>query len=168
MEPSAGLESTKLVERKFTTPGVDPFDHVEWSRRDVWVGTKYEHLGVEAPTSWSDNAVAITSKLYLAKAECYREDSVKDLIRRIARKITTEGIKAGYFGEAPTFEESGEREWNRDACVFYDELCHILVNQIAVFNSPVLFNVGRPDRGLAWVGCPTRLLILILHSYFAW
>jgi ribonucleoside-diphosphate reductase alpha chain len=146
MEPSAGLDqSTKLVERYFTTAEVDPLDAIEWGRRDVWVDTKHEHLGVEAPASWSDNAVAITSKLYLSKAEGSRENSVRELIERIAKTISDGGLKHAYFGELPVTSAPGAPAF-LSATAFYDELRYILVNQLAVFNSPVLFNVGRSDR----------------------
>jgi ribonucleoside-diphosphate reductase alpha chain len=161
MEPTAGLAGKSLVERYFTAPGLDPFDQITWNKRDVWVGTKYQDLDVYAPDFWSDNAVAITSKLYLSKGEI-REKNVGALVYRIARKIADEGLHHGYFGErnvdvairlgagvhsgqSEIKGRSGSQEYD-SACLFFDELKHIMINQIAVFNSPVLFNVGRDDR----------------------
>lgn len=167
MEASAkDKTSAPLVERYFTEPGWS-LDSVGWGKRDVWVGTKYEHLGVEAPIAWTDNAVAVTSKLYLSKAEATREDSVKDLIRRIAAKIALEAGDRGYFGQQVVSFFGDEMKmppvamWTYveqlvdDAYerILYDELCYILVRQLAVFNSPVLFNVGRSDRNQQVSAC---------------
>ena len=48
------------IGRYFTTAGVDPFDTVEWERRDARIGhgekVAFEQLDVEFPTSWSQNA----------------------------------------------------------------------------------------------------------------
>jgi ribonucleoside-diphosphate reductase alpha chain len=52
------------------------------------------------------------------------------MIRRVAGTITTWGRERGYFS-------SGE-----DAEAFEAELTHILLRQMAAFNSPVWFNVG--------------------------
>lgn len=154
MEPHAGLDQrTALVNRFFTSADVDPFSEIEWERRDAWPNVeKYHRSDLEVPRSWSQNALDITSKLYLAKGASHTETSIRELIERVAHKITCEGIRAGYFegggsgnGASEPFT-ADKRSWGDDARVFYDELRHILVNQLAAFNSPVWFNVGRPDR----------------------
>ena len=51
------------IERKFTTPGQDPFETVEWELRTASVG-KFEQENVEFPTTWSQNATNIVAQKY--------------------------------------------------------------------------------------------------------
>ena len=59
-----------------------------------------------------------------------RENSVKQMIGRVAGTIAEWGREGGYFASED------------DAEAFNDELTHILLHQMAAFNSPVWFNVG--------------------------
>ena len=47
------------VRRLFTTPGVHPFDTVEWELRDARIGhgdkVHFEQKDVEFPTTWSQS-----------------------------------------------------------------------------------------------------------------
>src|SRR5512144_1391270 len=119
------------VERRHTTPGVHPFDEVEWELRDAIIGDPsnpaFEQRGVEFPKTWSQNATNIVAQKYfrgrLGSPE--RESSVKQMIGRVVTTVGGWGREGGYFateGEAETFEA---------------ELKAILVNQLASFNSPV-------------------------------
>src|SRR5580700_3463297 len=124
------------VERVFTTPGVHPFETVEWELRDARIGhgdrVAFEQLAVEFPKSWSQNATNIVAQKYfrgqLGSPE--RESSVREMISRVAGTITGWGRAGGYFASED------------DARAFNHELTHILLNQLAAFNSPVWFNVG--------------------------
>src|SRR6202453_3867304 len=124
------------IKRLFTNPGVHPFDTVEWELRDARIGhgdrVAFEQLGVEFPKSWSQNATNIVAQKYfrgqLDSPE--RESSVKEMISRVAGTITGWGRAGGYFADED------------DARTFNHELTHILLNQLAAFNSPVWFNVG--------------------------
>jgi ribonucleoside-diphosphate reductase alpha chain len=124
------------VERVFTTPGVHPFEAVEWELRDARIAhgdrVAFEQLAVEFPKSWSQNATNIVAQKYfrgqLGSPE--RESSVKEMISRVAGTITGWGRAGGYFAD-----EDGARTFNH-------ELTYILLNQLAAFNSPVWFNVG--------------------------
>ncbi len=124
------------IERLFTTPGTHPFETVEWELRDARIGhgdrVAFEQLGVEFPTSWSQNATNIVAQKYfrgqLGAPE--RESSVKEMISRVAGTITGWGRAGGYFAD------------EEDARTFNHELTYILLNQLAAFNSPVWFNVG--------------------------
>jgi ribonucleoside-diphosphate reductase alpha chain len=128
------------VERRFTTPGVHPFDEVEWELRDAVIGDPanpaFEQRGVEFPKSWSQNATNIVAQKYfrgkLGSAD--RERSVKQMISRVAGTIAGWGRDGGYF--------AGED----DADAFEAELTHILLHQKAAFNSPVWFNVGFEEH----------------------
>jgi ribonucleoside-diphosphate reductase alpha chain len=124
------------IERLFTTPGTHPFDTVEWELRDARIGhgdrVAFEQLGVEFPKSWSQNATNIVAQKYFRGqiGAPERESSVKEMISRVAGTITGWGRAGGYFAD------------EEDARAFNHELTHILLHQMAAFNSPVWFNVG--------------------------
>src|SRR5689334_24288830 len=128
-EPRGG--DALRVRRLFTRPGVHPFDQIEWEQRTAAVGS-FRQEDVEFPKAWSQNATNIVAPKYfrgqLGSDE--RESSVKQMIGRVAGTISDWGRERGYFAS----EEDGD--------AFEAELTHILVNQIAAFNSPVWFNVG--------------------------
>jgi ribonucleoside-diphosphate reductase alpha chain len=134
-------EKGLVIERRFSTAGVDPYDELEWERRDAIIGDPdnavFEQRDVEFPTSWSQNATNIVAQKYfrgqLGSPE--RETSVKQMVSRVAGRIAEAGREAGYFAT----EEDGE--------AFEAELTSILVNQKAAFNSPVWFNVGWKPPG---------------------
>jgi ribonucleoside-diphosphate reductase alpha chain len=133
--PRNGLQGLS-IERKFSTPGVHPFDQIEWEIRDAVIGNPespaFEQRGVEFPKSWSQNATNIVAQKYfrgqLGSDE--RENSVKQMIGRVAGTISNWGREGGYFAS------------EEDADAFEMELTAILLNQKAAFNSPVWFNVG--------------------------
>ncbi|MGH2893923.1 MAG: vitamin B12-dependent ribonucleotide reductase, partial [Solirubrobacteraceae bacterium] len=124
------------VRRYFTTPQTHPFDAVEWERRDARIGhgdkVSFEQRDVEFPKAWSQNATNIVAQKYFRGqlGSPARESSVKQMIGRVAGTISAWGRERGYFA-------SGE-----DAETFEHELTHILLHQMAAFNSPVWFNVG--------------------------
>ena len=128
-------------ERYFTEPGVHPFDRLEWQVRDAVIGDPtspaFEQRGVEFPTSWSQNAANIVAQKYfrgnLDAPE--RERSVKQMVSRVAGRIAQAGRDGGYFAG------------DGDAEAFESELTHLLVNQMAAFNSPVWFNAGWKEPG---------------------
>ncbi|MBI4435525.1 vitamin B12-dependent ribonucleotide reductase [Candidatus Uhrbacteria bacterium] len=128
-----------VVDRYFTKEGVHPYDEIEWETRDASITDSkgkvvFEQKGVEVPKTWTQTATNIVVSKYffgtVGKAD--REYSVKQLVGRVAKTIANWGRKDGYFQTA------------QDAQAFDDELHHILVNQMAAFNSPVWFNVGTP------------------------
>ncbi len=124
------------IDRYFTRPGEDPFAQVEWERRDARIGhgerVSFEQLGVEFPKSWSQNATNIVAQKYFRgqPGSPERESSVREMIKRVAGTITAWGAERGYFRST------------EDATAFEAELSHILLHQMAAFNSPVWFNVG--------------------------
>jgi ribonucleoside-diphosphate reductase alpha chain len=126
--------------RRYTEPGVHPFDAVEWEIRDAVIGDPakpaFEQRGVEFPTTWSQNATNIVAQKYfrgrLGSDE--RESSVKQMVGRVAGTISGWGREFGYFAS----DEDGD--------TFEAELTHILLNQLAAFNSPVWFNVGFEEQ----------------------
>ena len=58
------------IRRHFTTPGVHPYDEVEWERRDARItnfqdgSVAFEQLDVEFPSTWSLNATNIVAQKY--------------------------------------------------------------------------------------------------------
>jgi len=82
-----GLKMTRI----FTTPGVHPYDEVEWERRDVVMtnwrdgSVSFEQRGVEFPSFWSVNATNIVTSKYFrgAVGTPQREWSLKQLVDRV-------------------------------------------------------------------------------------
>ncbi|MEV6958235.1 vitamin B12-dependent ribonucleotide reductase [Streptomyces sp. NPDC051207] len=140
---SSRAKSTKggkglRIERIHTTPGVHPYDEVEWERRDVVMtnwrdgSVNFEQRGVEFPGFWSVNAVNIVTSKYFrgAVGTPQRETSLKQLIDRIVKTYRKAGEDYTYFASPA------------DAEIFEHELAYALLHQIFSFNSPVWFNVG--------------------------
>jgi ribonucleoside-diphosphate reductase alpha chain len=123
------------IERYFTTPGVAPFDTVEWELRTAAVGS-FRQDDVEFPKTWSQNATNIVAQKYFRGQlnSPARERSVKQMIGRVAGTISDWGRQRGYFATA------------EDGDAFQDELTYILLHQMAAFNSPVWFNVGFEEQ----------------------
>ncbi len=133
-------DASLAVRRYFTIPGRDPFDEIEWEKRDAFIPGKdkpaFDQKGVEFPKFWSQTATNIVAQKYFRgrMSSPERETSVRQMINRVVTTIGTWGRAGGYFAgddEAQTFE---------------DELKAILVSQRAAFNSPVWFNVGFEER----------------------
>ncbi len=128
------------VRRLFTTPGVHPFESVEWELRDARIGhgdrVSFEQPDVEFPTTWSQNATNIVSQKYFRGQldSPARERSVKQMIGRVSGTIADWGRQRGYFATA------------EDGDTFEAELTYILLHQMAAFNSPVWFNVGFEEQ----------------------
>jgi len=130
-----------VFERRFTDGKTSAFDMVEWEKRTALIGnekgaTIFRQEGVEVPKNWSQTATNIvTSKYFHGKpGTSERENSVRQLISRVANTIVRWGDEGGYFADAES----------RDA--FRDELTHLLVEQKMAFNSPVWFNVGVQSK----------------------
>src|SRR3954452_993481 len=103
------------VERRFTSPDVNPFSTVEWELRTAEVGG-FKQEDVEFPATWSQNATNIvTQKYFRGKiGSPERESSVKQMIGRVAGTISDWGREGGYFAS------------DDDADAFQAELTHIL------------------------------------------
>jgi ribonucleoside-diphosphate reductase alpha chain len=125
------------LERYFTQPGVDPFSQVEWETRSALIAGEdghvvFEQRDVEVPRGWSQTATNVVVSKYFRGplGSPQRERSVRQLIGRVVDTITGWGERQHYFAA------DAERD------TFKAELTHLLVNQMASFNSPVWFNVG--------------------------
>ena len=137
-EPAAGLK----VERYFTKAGIHPFEEVEWELRSAeikdWKTGKvsFRQENLEFPKFWSQRATDIVASKYFRGqlGTPKREHSVRQLVGRIANTIGGWGEKKGYFAS------------KEDAVAFNHELTHLLLHQMAAFNSPVQFNVGIQEK----------------------
>jgi ribonucleoside-diphosphate reductase alpha chain len=129
------------VDRYFTKAGVDVYDTCEWEMRNAGIsnengGVVFEQKDVEMPKFWSQMATnVVVSKYFRGHLNTPdRETSVRQLIGRVVRTITQWGREGGYFAS------------EADGDTFRDELTHILLYQMASFNSPVWFNVGIEEK----------------------
>src|SRR5215467_15104181 len=79
-------DASLAVRRYFTIPGRDPFDEIEWEKRDAYIPGKdkpaFDQKGVEFPKFWSQTSTNIVAQKYfrgrLGAPE--RESSVKQMI----------------------------------------------------------------------------------------
>ncbi len=128
------------IEHFFSTPGVHPFEQIDWEIRSAKISgdngqTVFEQDNIEVPTSWSQLATKVVASKYFYgdNDSGQRENSVKQLVHRVCKAIAERGRNDGYFAT------------EQDAEVFYNELTWLCVNQYGSFNSPVWFNVGLSD-----------------------
>lgn len=129
------------IPRYFTTPGRHPFDQVEWERRSATIANDkgeliFEQTEVEFPRAWSQMATNVVCSKYFygAVGSPRRESSLRQLISRVATTLRRWGVELGYFDS------------DEDAEAFEAELSHLLLHQMASFNSPVWFNMGIEER----------------------
>ncbi|HLF17096.1 MAG TPA: vitamin B12-dependent ribonucleotide reductase, partial [Candidatus Thermoplasmatota archaeon] len=131
------------VERRYTSPGKDPFDGLEWTTRKSVIkepdGTVVFQVDrAQVPAEWSQLATDIIVSKYFRKAGVPQADgslgpetSAAQVVHRIAHAVRWWGEKAGYFAARD------------DADAFEAELKHMLITQKGAFNSPVWFNCGH-------------------------
>ena len=127
--------------RLYTKPGTHPYDTIKWAVRDAIITDHkgqviFEQKGVEVPSFWSQTATNIVaSKYFRGRLETpEREFSARQLIARVAGTIANWGRQGKYFLD------------EEESAAFEAELVHILLYQMAAFNSPVWFNVGVEER----------------------
>ena len=136
------------IRRHFTTAGTHPYDDIVWERRDARItnyrdgSVAFEQLGVEVPETWSLNATNILAQKYFrgTPGTTERESSLRQVADRVVDTIAAWGVKDGYFVD------------DEEAEAFVAELKHLIVHQMAAFNSPVWFNIGVegvPQQGSA-------------------
>src|SRR5207248_769133 len=141
LNPDVATGEGLSIRRYFTTRGEHPYDQVEWELRDARIGhgdkVSFEQREVEFPKSWSQNATNIVAQKYFRGqlGSPAREQSVKQMITRVAGTIAGWGRERGYFAT------------HEDGDAFEAELTYILLHQMAAFNSPVWFNVGWHQVG---------------------
>jgi ribonucleoside-diphosphate reductase alpha chain len=127
--------------RRWTRPGVHPYDEIEWEIRTASIGNEkgvsvFEQKDVEVPAFWSQLATnVVVSKYFRGHLNTAgRETSVRQLIDRVVNTIAGWAETQHYFATT------------EDLRAFQAELTHLLVHQKLAFNSPVWFNVGVEER----------------------
>src|ERR1700737_775409 len=161
------------IQRRFTKPGIDPLDEVQWERRESVIrepdGTVvFEMRDINVPASWSQVATDILAQKYFRKAGVPQPDgslgsetSARQVVRRLAGCWTDWGRRYKYF------------DTDEDAAAFDAELSHMLINQMAAPNSPQWFNTGLayaygitgPSQGHYYVDPDTKELVRAKDSY---
>ncbi|HEV2878606.1 MAG TPA: hypothetical protein VGW96_03400, partial [Candidatus Eremiobacteraceae bacterium] len=161
------------IQRRFTQPGIDPLDTIEWDRRSSVIrepdGTVvFEMHDIEVPKAWSQVATDILAQKYFRKAgvpqpdgTLGRETSARQVMRRLAGCWTDWGRRYKYF------------DTEEDAATFDAEITHMLINQMAAPNSPQWFNTGLayaygitgPSQGHYFVDPDTQELTRAKDSY---
>ena len=133
---------TPLVRRNLTRERADAFELVEWSERSVQLTEPDGRVAfatgdVEAPTSWSNLAVAVVARRYFARApDAAPERSVRTLVERMVEAISSWAQDTGHVPGA------AERQALRD------ELAALVLTQRATSATPVWLNAGLSERPL--------------------
>ncbi|MEJ2110649.1 MAG: hypothetical protein P8Z37_12205 [Acidobacteriota bacterium] len=156
-KPESGLE----FPRHFTKEGSDPYEEIEWEKREISITNEdgdvlFRQEDVEVPKKWSQTAANIVISKYFhgQVGTPERETSVRQLVERVVKTMKEWGIRGGYFAS------------NEDAEVFHDELAYLLLNQYASFNSPVWFNCGieeQPQCSACFINSVEDTMDSILH-----
>jgi ribonucleoside-diphosphate reductase alpha chain len=128
-------------ERRWTRPGVHPYDEVAWAIRTASIGNEsgkvvFEQTDVEVPESWSQLATNVVVSKYFRGhlGTPGREHSVRQLIGRVVDTICGWAVAGRYFAT------------DEDLEAFRAELTHLILHQKMSFNSPVWFNVGVEEH----------------------
>jgi ribonucleoside-diphosphate reductase alpha chain len=128
-------------ERRWTRPGVHPYDEVAWDLRTANISnesgkTVFEQKDIEVPSFWSQLATNVVVSKYFRGhiGTPERERSVKQLIDRVVNTIAAWAETQRYFAT------------DEDLAAFKAELTHLILHQKMSFNSPVWFNVGVEKR----------------------
>src|SRR4051812_38045068 len=137
------------VRRVFTKPKTKAYEALNWVKRDSAIVNPmtgkavFEQKDVEFPEAWSLNAINIVAQKYFTGTPGTegREQSLKQLINRVADTVTRQGLQEGYFTSETEAED------------FREELKYILATQRAAFNSPVWFNIGVTERSQQASAC---------------
>ena len=127
-----------VIERTFTKPEISAYDMFKYEKRSSTIrnpdgSVVFDMQDVEVPKQWSQIATDILAQKYFRKAgvpEMESENSIKQVVHRLAGCWTDWGTKFGYFNST------------KDAKAFYEEMAYILLNQMGAPNSPQWFNTG--------------------------
>ncbi|MPZ49946.1 MAG: adenosylcobalamin-dependent ribonucleoside-diphosphate reductase [Dehalococcoidia bacterium] len=145
---------TLKLRRFFTNPSVSPYDSIDWEMRKAAITDEsgkvfFEQTDIEIPSFWSQTATQVVASKYFRGriGSPERESSARQMVDRIVNVIGAWGrqpadmdLATGVRSGVPYFASEDE------ALTFEDELRHILIHQLACFNSPVWFNVGTKEK----------------------
>jgi ribonucleoside-diphosphate reductase alpha chain len=142
------------ISRRFTKPGTDVFDSVQYEKRTSRISNPdgsvvFEMNDAEIPAQWSQLATDIMVSKYFRKAGVPQTDENGNPLRDAQGNTVTGPEKSArqvinrlagcwrYWGEKHGYFDSTE-----DAQAFYDELSYMLLHQMCAPNSPQWFNTG--------------------------
>src|SRR2546425_2079058 len=134
-----GLSLTRRITSESATAG-EVLNSVEWTRCPAKISgadgeVVFKMDDAEVPADWSQLATDVAVSKYFRKAgvptKSGAEESVRQLVRRVAHTLRRAGEAQGGYFATPT---------DADACEA--ELSYYLVHQVGAFNSPVWFNCG--------------------------
>lgn len=164
------------IQRIFTKDNNYPYYNINWKEFNVQLGNFKRNGVIFPDTYSQNSINTITSKYLINTDGPYQENGMMDLVERVANTIFLWGIYFKYFSNEAyellinkikskysikdndledfiktkawkAFEFVGDiKNIDDNAANFHDELRYIIVNQIALFNSPVEFNLGNPYR----------------------
>src|SRR6266540_1911862 len=99
-KPTKGL----TFERRWTTPGIHPYDEITWEYRTAEIKNEsgkmvFEQTDVEVPSFWSQLATNVVVSKYFRGhiGTPQRETSVRQLIDRVVNTITSWAETQRYF-----------------------------------------------------------------------
>jgi ribonucleoside-diphosphate reductase alpha chain len=142
------------ISRRHTREGQSPYTGIEFDLRTSEIknpdgSTVFRQEGIAVPSAWSGVATDILAQKYFRKAGVPQtgpngkplrdregkpvlggERDAREVFHRMAGAWTHWGRRYRYF------------DTEADAQAFYDELCHMLADQVAAPNSPQWFNTG--------------------------
>ena len=145
------------VTRRFTADLKDDqtvFDLVTYEKRTSRITNPdgslvFEMTDAEIPATWSQLATDIMVSKYFRKAGVPQTDGNGNLLRHEDGTVITGPEKSvkqvvGRLVGCWTYwgKEHGYFDTDEDASAFHDELCFMLLNQMAAPNSPQWFNTG--------------------------
>ncbi len=127
-----------VVQRHFTQEGKSAYDMFEYDLRKSIIknpdgSVVFEQSDVEVPSGWSQIATDILAQKYFRRKgipEIESESSLKQVVHRMVGCWTHWGKTHDYFNST------------KDAQIFYEEMAYMMLNQMAVPNSPQWFNTG--------------------------
>src|SRR6202140_5719690 len=134
-----GLQVSRRATREGETAS-QVLDSVEWTKRPAKISgadgeVVFKMDDAEVPADWSQLATDVAVSKYFRKAgvptKSGAEESVRQIVRRVAHTLRTAGEEQGGYFAAPA-----------DAAACEAELPCGLVHQAGAFNSPVWFNCG--------------------------
>ena len=151
------------IDRKFTDTGKDPFQKLNWEKRDVEIrnfdaSVAFSMKDVNLPDNYSQVAANVLAQIYLRKAGVPKKlKKVKEADVPIWLQKSVPDSKSESLGEETDGKQTFRRlagTWTywgwkygyfaseKDARSYYDEMCYMLAFQMVSPNSPQWFNTG--------------------------
>jgi ribonucleoside-diphosphate reductase alpha chain len=135
---------------KYARKFPEAWDSVTWEKSRVELLDRatgeilFELDDAEFPSGFSEHARRIIASKYFKGVKPGSsenpETSFRQVVARIVKTIRRHAVDMELMDE-------------RSSIAFENDLAYLIINQIALFNSPVLFNVGIPERNQQVSAC---------------